>query len=267
MKKNPRIGERIRSQRGDRTQAEFADLLKVSQAAVSALELGENLPSAETCFRLATLAPDPEDKVFFFKLGGVEPQALICAANRISEERNAPAKPGEVVRLPLHRMAARGVEETGAQILMPAERIPSPRSTIGVTLDEGSSNFAFAPGDILFIDSSRPEPLDLPSFFNEMVAMIFTATQEYRDTAENPWPRKLIVGRMRPPQQSGVYGQLIRLATLDDQLHREVLTICEWNEYPSKMRAPGYNRAPFEDVSFNTGWEMIGRVVAWSKKL
>ncbi len=267
MKKNPQVGERIKSLRGVMSQAEFADLLDVKQATVSAWEVEENPPSAEACFGLANLATDPDDSLFFLELAGLKPQTVLSVAERIQEERSAPAKEGEVNRIPLSRMAARGIEETGARIIQPAERLPNPRLTIGITLDEGSSKFTFAAGDVVFIDSSRTQPLDLPSFFNEIVAMTFKTKGAYKDTPENPWPRKLFIGRMQRPQQAGVYGRLLRLETLDEALHREVSSISEWNEYPDELRAPGYRPAPYQDVNLNDGWEMIGRVVAWSKKL
>ena len=241
----------LRTSRGS-TQAEFAADAQVTQPMVSAWEAGKETPSAETLMRLAKLAKYPAN-VFFWERAGLDREEMLSASGKIMEERGAPAKSGEITRLWVYRMAARGMEKTGQRIIMPAERLPNPLSTIGITLDEGSSRFTLTPGDVIFVDSSRANPLDLPSFFGETVAMTFTG--------------KLFVGRMQSPQVSGANGRLLRLETLDEALHREASLISEWNEYPDELRAPGYRPVPYQDVNLNDGWEMIGRVVAWSRKV
>jgi DNA-binding transcriptional regulator YiaG len=78
-------GERIESIRGDMSQAEFGKLLDSSQGAVSAWERDDKdrSPSAAIYLRLAALANDPDDAVFFLEQGGVPSQAVISVANAL----------------------------------------------------------------------------------------------------------------------------------------------------------------------------------------
>lgn len=76
--KTPTGGERISKIRGGMTQEEFGKLLDSSQGAVSAWERDDKdrSPSAAIYFRLAALARDPDDTVFFLGQAGLQPEAV-----------------------------------------------------------------------------------------------------------------------------------------------------------------------------------------------
>jgi transcriptional regulator with XRE-family HTH domain len=82
MKKKT-AGERIRDIRGEMSQADFGQLLDSSQGAVSAWERDDKdrSPSAAIYFRLAALAHDPDDSIFFLNQAGLRPDAVITVAD------------------------------------------------------------------------------------------------------------------------------------------------------------------------------------------
>jgi transcriptional regulator with XRE-family HTH domain len=93
------LGEHIVRMRGARTQAEFAKELHVTQAAVSAWERNDQkrTPSADVYFRLASLADDPEEALFFLGLAGLSPEALVSVAGRVLGDRLEPPVGSTVV--------------------------------------------------------------------------------------------------------------------------------------------------------------------------
>ena len=80
--KTATVGERIKAIRGDISQAEFGALLDSSQGAVSAWERDDKdrSPSAAIYFRLAALARDAEDAIFFLQQAGLQPDAVMSVA-------------------------------------------------------------------------------------------------------------------------------------------------------------------------------------------
>jgi transcriptional regulator with XRE-family HTH domain len=82
--KQETAGQRIERIRGDRTQAEFGVLLGgASQSAVSAWERDDKdrAPSSAIYFRLAALAHDSDDSIFFLQQAGLQPDAVISVAD------------------------------------------------------------------------------------------------------------------------------------------------------------------------------------------
>ncbi|MGB9485930.1 MAG: helix-turn-helix transcriptional regulator, partial [Terriglobia bacterium] len=89
MKEKPAtVGERIKAIRGEMSQAEFGQLLDSSQGAVSAWERDDKdrSPSAAIYFRLAALAHDPDDSIFFLQQAGLDPDAVISVADVLLKE-------------------------------------------------------------------------------------------------------------------------------------------------------------------------------------
>ena len=59
-KKDPKtLGERIRYLRGDLTQSEFADILRIKQAMVSRYEADKETPPPKSCFVSPSSAEGP----------------------------------------------------------------------------------------------------------------------------------------------------------------------------------------------------------------
>lgn len=82
--KQETAGQRIERIRGDRTQAEFGALLGgASQSAVSAWERDDKdrAPSSAIYFRLAALAHDSDDSIFFLQQAGLQQDAVISVAD------------------------------------------------------------------------------------------------------------------------------------------------------------------------------------------
>lgn len=84
--KQETTGERVERIRGKRSQAEFGELLGgASQSAVSAWERDDKdrAPSAAIYFRLAALAENPDDAVFFLQQAGLQSEAVISVADML----------------------------------------------------------------------------------------------------------------------------------------------------------------------------------------
>src|SRR5271157_1196791 len=86
MKKNPRIGQRIKEFRENRyaSQKALADALGLRQTVVSAWETGDNVPSCEAWVKLARVAPSP-DNLWFLKQAGLGREIIIAAAKTLGE--------------------------------------------------------------------------------------------------------------------------------------------------------------------------------------
>ena len=91
MEKKPtprQIGVHIKTLRGKRKQGEFARLVDVTQGAISAWERGDKrrVPSADIYFKLGSMARDPMETIFFWKLAGVNQEAIPrrCATSAIA---------------------------------------------------------------------------------------------------------------------------------------------------------------------------------------
>jgi transcriptional regulator with XRE-family HTH domain len=93
------------------TQTEFAERMGSAQTTVSAIENGLSLPSAEACIRLAGLASDPADALWFLDQAGIEVDLLISVAKKVGDAHavrkakmsRSPMTLAEAARLVRHR--------------------------------------------------------------------------------------------------------------------------------------------------------------------
>ena len=151
------LGERIRRIRGETYQADFGTRLGVSQGTVSAWERDDKrrLPSADIYFRLAGLAPKPEDQVFFLQEAGLSLDTIISAANQIVSQRIMSPAPGEIVLDPCAAFKAdREAREPLPSIAYPAGLLSNPLLTRYFIIDEHSQSHGFDVDDILLLDVS-----------------------------------------------------------------------------------------------------------------
>jgi transcriptional regulator with XRE-family HTH domain len=188
--KEKTTGERIRAIRGDRSQADFGEeVLGSSQGAVSAWERDDKdrAPSAAIYFRLAALAPDPEDARFFLKQAGLTPEAVISLADSLlGKERNAFIVPpyDEAQRLPF-------------PVSVSASLISKQSATFYVVAGKGHptahAGTGVAPGEIIVFEKCPPRYED---YIGEKVVA------EFKDglfvgrigSSADEWGRYLMIG-------------------------------------------------------------------------
>jgi len=179
--KEKTAGERIRAIRGERTQAEFGELFQANQGTVSAWERDDNdrAPSAAVYFRLAAIADDFEDSIFFLQQAGLQPDAIISAADALLKkgeikmdtilataesllkDRIGDAKKmedeGKVVLVPPFR-EGQDQSSISPAIPVPAWKVPNKASTYYIEAPVsqlGRAGRGVAPGDLLVFDSSE----------------------------------------------------------------------------------------------------------------
>lgn len=192
---DPEIARRIsllRAERGEK-QEEFAKRLGVSQTTVSAWEKGKSYPLPEAWLNLSTLARD-EDRAWFWKRGGQGLDKMILAAANYLKNRRRPAEKGELIRIaPL--------DAQGADILLPAERVPNPDSTSYIVLESPTCGDALARSDIVVIDrlDSEKDPRSLEPFWGRLIAVKFTRPAGAWPTGFSVyWQHGFSVGRPFP---------------------------------------------------------------------
>jgi transcriptional regulator with XRE-family HTH domain len=279
MKKSSESGKQIRELRDGLglKQLEFAERLGVTQATISSWEAGDEdrAPSAEAYFRLAGLASYPKN-LWFLKQAGIEAQAILSLADKILEERSAPPKPGEVVRIERFRVTPEGREETGQLVALPGEFIPNRDSTKCFILDGKSASFVFADGDIVVVDASDVESRDLAltSFFDKIVLMEFNAERLHREMPYYRSPEGLFIGKLGL-QKSGTFSWEARLAPLDERFKVHAVVVGEWrydyrdDSNPPRYRGQDLDRAEKlvpEEIRLYPACRIVGAVVGWFTK-
>lgn len=174
-------GQRISRIRGEEmSQAEFGKLLDSSQGAVSAWERDDKdrAPSAGIYFRLAALARDPEDSIFFLEQAGLQPDAVMSVADmllkkgdvkmdtilataekKLNDRRGDQKQMADEGKVVLVRPFPEGPSAAERPILaVPALFVPNKASIyyiIGQTDPLDIARRGYAPGDFIFFDASE----------------------------------------------------------------------------------------------------------------
>jgi transcriptional regulator with XRE-family HTH domain len=273
MGKPSKFAERIKALRGSMSQARFAELLGVSQTAVSTWEVEENVPSPEAWLGLAKLAPDP-DKLWFWQQAGVDLEEMLSLSEKILKERGTPPKSTEVNRLPRLRTAAGGKEDPGPLLILPAEFTPNRGSTKWFALGEKNATFPVKPGDIAVVDTSHAgaQDLVLSPFFNTVVLMEFKS-----ESAHEGLPRGLFMGQLLSRRGPPAFTWYAELAVLNERLEVHRFTVGSWPaEGPvvcvdDPSTRTGWRKADAEEfapeaIRLYPGCEIVGLVIGWLAK-
>jgi transcriptional regulator with XRE-family HTH domain len=181
--KQKTAGERIQAIRNEMSQAEFGKLLEASQGAVSAWERDDKdrSPSAAIYFRLASLAQNSEDSVFFLeqagldkdavisvadvllKTGGVKMDAILATAEKKLNERMGDGKQieekGKVVLVPPFTRGRWAAQKSSPLEAIEAWRVSNKASTFYIIATAPTVYSAIgtgvAPGDTIVFDASE----------------------------------------------------------------------------------------------------------------
>jgi len=254
------IGGRISKLRGGKTQAEFAKELGVTQGAVSAWERNdkERAPSADVYFRLGSLAHDPDDSLFFWKLAGVGSQALLLAANKVFKGSFTPPRKGEIVRLsPLPG----GLGQRGGELVFPAALVPNPATTYFVRFTKRPL-YWFGPGDTLVVDTHDGDKPDLSPLAGSVVLIQLPFRRGPKgELLDNPDKDKgVLMGRLWLSGSEGKLGlSLIPVG---------MLSTGGWVIADHWM--PEGDLSPVEaeakaarEIRLSPDWRVIGRLIAY----
>jgi transcriptional regulator with XRE-family HTH domain len=280
MKENPQFGERIKSVRTARnlSQVEFADRLGVSQATVSAWESEDHPPSPEAYGQLGNLAPYP-DNLWFWQEAGLDPQKMLSAAEQTLKERvkdrTALPDPNAVVEIQRFRLTGQGREKTGPALLIAAERVPNPLSTVCLVLDDKTAELCFAPGDIVALDVSPGGPTDFQPFSDQVALVQFAPRADQQKPEWLDWPEGPRWGRLRCKRWSRDDSWWV--ATLGPVTDTETkyrlgdgsILIGSWTD---RDISPGFGEGLVPEkgrleaaakIQLYGGCQILGRVVAW----
>jgi transcriptional regulator with XRE-family HTH domain len=191
------MARRIKALRGAQNQALFGERVGVSQPTVSAWESGEDTPTPVSCLLLGLLASGFE-RDWFFKSIGPNLQVMMAAADTILKERGAPPLQGEIIRVPCVKKVAEGIESTDNLFPVAARIVPNPGSTVCLIVDENAASPMVPFGNILVLDTSKNDVLNLRPFSEKLILVDLGQPQEkdYPFAAVNgAWCRGLCVGR------------------------------------------------------------------------
>jgi transcriptional regulator with XRE-family HTH domain len=273
MKKSSEDIDHIKALRGDLSQTRLGEDLGVSQAAVSAWELGDATPSSEAWSAMGNLARYPEN-VWFWRRAGLDPEKMLSAAEEIQKERGLPPKSSEVNRISRLHTAAEGKEEAGPLLILPAEFTPSRGSTKWFALEKENATFPVKPGDIAVVDTSHAGVRDLvlSLFFNRVVLMEFKS-----ESAHEGLPTGLFVGQLVSRRGPPAFTWYAELAVLNERLEVHRFTVGDWEaegpvvcvDDPSTRtgwrKASAKEFAP-ESIRLHPGCEIVGQVIGWLAK-
>lgn len=274
MKKAKTSGERIRELRGKETQAEFAKLLGVKRAAVSAWEKDDKLrsPSVVVYFKLASLARNAEEAAWFLRKAGVSDKVVFSLAEKLDKEGARPPAAGKTARIgPLAGSADIG------RLILGRDLVPNPNFTYYFVADERSSELILPPG-IVVVDTKEGGRL-LNPFWGKLVLLKVAPGAEHVPAGTPEY----VLGKVWRSRPGGsLHSHFTRdaiLAGIREPVRFEGITIgfLEHEDYgPTAFILKAsrdhafYNKAAKEvherahvEMETHPGIEIVGRVRAW----
>jgi transcriptional regulator with XRE-family HTH domain len=176
-----------------RTQAEFAEILGVTQPMVSAWEGGSDEPSCEMYIKLGNLASYPGN-LWFWEQASLDVGKALSVAERILKERGVPPAEGEICRIEYGLPGQTPVVEPTSSLLVPTRFVPRPLATRWFAVDEKTAGTVFNAGDAVAVEIGDQGSEDLAPLENQIVLARFAPRAE----TKNPdWPQGLLFGRFR----------------------------------------------------------------------
>jgi transcriptional regulator with XRE-family HTH domain len=186
-RENAKRIKRLREQILQLNQGEFAAKIPVARSRVSEWEAAKRAPSAEHLYRLGSIAPAPEDALWFWNQAGLGEQKILAAARKIAT--NAEGK--RTILIPRFRYVHQGREEISPPVPLPRAYIPNPRATICVSVDKESGGIADAPQGLFIVDTSVEGTESPLALLRKVIVFSFTPLHERDDT-----PAGIYIGRL-----------------------------------------------------------------------
>lgn len=299
--KGETLGQRIYRIRGKTKQAEFGKRIGVSQGAVSAWERDDKdrLPSADTYFRLAVLAPLDSDKAFFLQKAGLSRETIVSAANELIGDQVVHPRESDVVLIQPLGQNTEGTAGQRPPLRVTANIAPNPTTTryLAVNKEEfvGQQVYSSFPGN----------SVDYSAFYNskfgaeetgasmhsplELGDIIFVDISESGAVDFSPfWGRLILVGSEERSAPKYLIGQLGLMPTrglvFTASLH--IWTTSEHEPYEigmwrGELPASAHGRDPLlsgeeevfqealararKEIRLDPQYRILGLVVGWHR--
>jgi transcriptional regulator with XRE-family HTH domain len=220
------LSERIKSlrQKLGRSQAEMAELLGMTQPAISGYEAegGDLVPSAEAYIKLGNIAPYP-DSLWFWQQAGMDRDAMLSIAGKLLKESGQLA---EEDRIAVPRLVGpRKTDREAKPISIDANLVPIPGAVGYWTVEStaydparhqaaGFPNYdegggyppIHVPGTVVILDTSSNDATDLQAFWDRVV-LLQTTMEGHKMGGPFPGLRigKLCCATVHPPLGSGEF--------------------------------------------------------------
>jgi hypothetical protein len=156
-------------------QSAFAKMLGFQPTTLSAWMTGASLPSPDAYMVLGRKAPSIEDSLFFWEKAGLTRDAILSAAAKIERERGRDvaseiAAGDAVIIAPL----AEFNDGSMTDLVLPRRCVPNATSVRYLIVNQGFEYASGPPppfeiGDILLVDVSHSDSIDLMPFWGETV--------------------------------------------------------------------------------------------------
>lgn len=191
MKKNSEFINRLRKLLAALgSNAEVARASGVSDSRIPEWITGKRLPSPETLIRLGRVAlergmPDP---FFFWALAGMDTRTLRLMTEQVLETRYSVG--GKTVPIPRFCYVGGCMQEAGSPVVISAEFVPKPRTTICLCVDEKSQGIADSPRGIILLDTSLRGRQWREELSHKVVIL------DYSPRAPTSWSAGLYMGRI-----------------------------------------------------------------------
>ena len=266
------ISSKIKELRGDLSQDEFADKAGIPRSRVSEGEGGKSL-APQIYFLIGNFAAETDrhsEAIFFWELAGLKQHLLESVVLKTLKGRTLKAKPSDLIRVPLHKAAAREREQKGAspQLLFPASLIHRFATPSYVRI--GYDFQQFRRGDLLLIDESEITLSKLEgSYIAYMRRDDFLIGREddqrWREKVQKEASKEELEEALEratmPFEHVGIFAGWLRRG--DRGLEHSFFV-----DAPSRLLRSILSRqiggdTPAGDVVINSDLTILGRVLAW----
>lgn len=173
---------------------QLAAAIGVSESRIYEYMAGKRQPTPEGWLALGRLALEYGllDPFYFWARAGVDTQALRSMAAKVQKKQYEIA--GATVPVPRFRPTESGMEEAGTPVPLPTEFLPSPATTICISVDKRSPSVGNSPRGLILLDTSVEGDRWRDDLSGKVVML------DYRPRDIGPWPLGLYMGRiMRRP--------------------------------------------------------------------
>jgi len=246
------------------SQEKLANKLGLGRTAIGAWLTGQAKPSVKAIVNLGNQSPFP-DRLFLWKLAGLNEQALKGAAGEIVRESTTPPDPSQTFLVPHVKPTAQGFEELGDALPVSTRAIPEGIVAGYMVVGEELKSIGLAPGDILLLDTHIRDAKDPRPFWGQPVLVAFGSGGRI------DYPETVFLGRLSfEVMQSNLYSSwgAVLWPWPGCELDKEsgLISRIGVGTWPANvdMRNPHPPRfAALDAIRLEPGTSIIARVVGW----
>lgn len=176
---------KVMADRNCKSQAAFGKEFKFQPTTLNAWIKGASVPSPDAYMKLAMVARDVNDSMFFWEQAGLTRDAIRNAAAMIESLSESH---GDMIPIPRIRETG---EPAGGPISLSSELVPGCSKPKALCVDEHSIGEGMAPFGLYVLDTSVLGTADIRALRNEMIMIRFDPSQPQM------FPTGLYAGMMR----------------------------------------------------------------------